>query len=270
MPKISVIMPVYNQNPSYLREAIESILGQTFHDFELIIIDDGTTEKECLNIIEHYAATDRRIHVSKNIKNSGIIISLNRAIDLSSGEYIARMDSDDIAYPKRLEKQLHFLERHPSCDLLGTLATVIDENSEKIGNIKLPTTPRDIRSTILKRNPLIHPTWMFRSSLTEKVGKYSQDTTGTEDYEFLLRIATTHEIHNLPEPLLKYRFNVNGISFGKNKLQEKSALAVRMKALKKYGYSRWEAIYLVAPIFFYLFVPSYLKKILLRVYFKTI
>lgn len=268
MPKVSVIMPVYNQSASYLQDAIESITGQTFQDFEFIIIDDGTTDSKAIRLLDRYTRKDSRIHLIKNERNHGIVHSLNRALKTATGEYIARMDSDDVADSERLKKQVSFLEQHKGCDLVGTWANVIDETGKEIGSIRPETNSVVIKNTILRGNPLIHPTWMFRKSLTDKVGDYDPNAVNTEDYEFLLRIARNHDIANIPEFLLKYRFNTQGISFGKNKRQERNALITRLKAIRKYGYPRWQAIYLLRPLFFYLFVPPFLKKIFLKFSFK--
>lgn len=270
MPKVSVIMPTYNQQESYLREAIESILNQTLKDFEFIIVDDGSTDKGSIEMLREYARLDPRIRVVENQKNQGIIRSLNRALTLSTGEFVARMDSDDIALPKRLEKQLDFLNQHPRYVLVGAWATIIDGQGEEIGQLEFPSAYAAIRSTLLMRNAILHPTWMLRRSLISSVGPYDETAAYAEDYEFLLRIARKHPIANIPERLLRYRFNTAGLSFGRNKTQEKSALRIRIRALRTYGYPAWQAAYLVWPALLYLFIPSSLKKLLLRISFKIL
>jgi glycosyltransferase involved in cell wall biosynthesis len=269
-PALSVIMPVFNQKQAYLEAAVNSILHQTFTDFELLIIDDGSTDKNCLETMQRFANFDSRIRIIKNEKNSGIVYSLNRGLDESRGILVARMDSDDISVPERLEKQTQFLKEHPECDLAGTWVTIMDENGTEIGSLKFPTDYETIKNTILIRNPIIHPTWMFRKSLVAKNGKYDPAAVNTEDYEFLLRIARRHHVSNIPEPLLRYRFNTHGLSFGKNKLQEKNALKIRLRALKNYGYPAWQVLYLSYPAMLYFLVPSFIKKLLIRVSFKRI
>lgn len=267
MPKISVIMPVFNQEVHYLRTAIESILNQSYSDFEFIIIDDGSNDA-VVAILAEFSKRDQRIRVFRNEVNSGIIISLNRGISHAKGEFIARMDSDDISLRNRLERQLQFLEEHPDHVLIGTNAVTIDEGGKETGKLIFPQTHHSIFHSILLRNPILHPTWFLRRSLFEEVGRYDENALRIEDYEFLLRIAPRQKIANLPEPLLCYRFNHSGISFKKNKLQEKQALLVRIKALRNYGYPMWHAIYLVRPLFLYFFVPSSLKKKLIQLSFK--
>lgn len=270
MPRISVVMPTYNQQVSYLRESIESILNQTFRDFEFIIIDDGSTDKDMVSVLYEYAQLDSRITVVENRANQGIIASLNRALERATGTYIARMDSDDIALPDRLAKQIDFLDQHPQYVLVGAWVTIIDTEGKEIGGLEFPHTYEMIRSTLLIRNAILHPTWMFRRSLIASVGAYDGTATHAEDYEFLLRIARNHPIANLPERLLRYRFNTAGLSFGRNKIQERSALRIRLKALCTYGYPAWQGIYLLWPALLYFLIPSSLKKLLLRLSFKIL
>jgi glycosyltransferase involved in cell wall biosynthesis len=269
-PIVSVVLPVFNQNNQFLRESIDSILAQTFSDFELIIIDDGSDDTECREMIASYAERDRRIRLIRNDVNLGIIRSLNKGLRISKGTFIARMDSDDISLPARLQKQMDFLNRHPNCDLVGTQATVIDECGKTIGKISYPTKYESICDTLLGRNVIIHSTWMFRKDLIDKAGLYDESASNVEDYEFLLRIARTHRVENLPVSLLKYRFNSKGISFGNNKTQEKNALQVRWKALREYGYPIWQGKLLIRPILMYIFLPSFLKKLLIRLSFKSL
>lgn len=268
MPQLSVILPVFNQNAAYLGQAIESVLTQTFGDFELLIIDDGSTEKDCVSALQTYAKKDLRIRLIRNPENRGIVFSLNRGLSIASGTYIARMDSDDIALPKRFEKQIAFLKKHSSVDLVGTGARIIDEQGKDIGSMSPPSQGSVLRQNILRRNFFIHPTWMFRSSLLSSVKNYREDAHGTEDYDFLLRIARRHGIANISEPLLKYRFNEKGITFKKNKRQEWNALKLRVKAIREYGYPKWQILFLIQPLLLFVFLPWFLKRLLLKQFFK--
>lgn len=260
-------MPVFNQEAHYLRESIESILSQSYSDFEFIIIDDGSNDV-VVTILDEYSKRDKRIRVFRNEVNSGIVTSLNRGISHAQGEYVARMDSDDISLKERFEKQLQFLEEHPDHMLVGTSAITIDEDGRETGYLVFPQRYHSIVRSILLRNPILHPTWFVRRALFEEAGRYDEDATRIEDYEFLLRVAPKYKIANLPEKLLRYRFNQSGISFKNNKLQEKQALRIRFKALRNYGYPIWHAIYLLRPLFLYFFVPSSLKKKLIQLSFK--
>lgn len=267
-PIISIVLPVFNQNSEYLRLSLESILHQSFRDFELLVIDDGSTNRECISTLEEFSLKDRRIRILANETNQGIIRSLNRGLENARGKYIARMDSDDIAFPDRLQKQTDFLEKNPNIDLVGTWVTIIDMNGEKIGTLHPPTDSELLKRNILKRNFLIHPTWMFRPSLISRIGHYREDAHSVEDYDFLLRTAKNGKIGNIPEILLSYRFNENGISFKKNKEQEWNTIRLRMRAIFTYGYPKWQAIFLIQPLLLFFFLPWQAKRFLLKYFFK--
>ncbi len=213
MPKISVILPVYNAE-KYLREAIDSILTQTFTDFELLLINDGSTDGSEAIILFY---TDSRVVYVKNDVNRGLIFSLNKGIDIAKGEYIARMDADDISMPMRLEKQLSYLENN-AVDMLATTIKVIDKDGAPLPYWKQDVeniTTSQIRSFLPKNNCIAHPTVMGKASLFKKY-RYQPDVTGeykyvhnqkySEDYDLWLRLlANGLLIDKLPEPLLFYR-----------------------------------------------------------------
>lgn len=269
-PIVSVVLPVFNQRPEYLRRSLESILTQSLQNFELLIIDDGSTDTKCLSILEELSLKESRIRIIRNKPNKGIIRSLNRGLEEARGKYIARMDSDDIAFPDRFQKQVDFFEKNPDIDLVGTWVTIIDMDGRKIGALHPPTDPEFLKRNILKRNFFIHPTWMFRPSLISRIGHYREDAHSVEDYDFLLRTAKKGKIANMPETLLSYRFNENGISFKKNKEQEWSTIVLRMRAILTYGYPKYQAIFLVQPILLFLFLPWSLKRFLLKYFFKSV
>lgn len=207
-PKISVLLPVYN-GESYLREAIESILHQSYTNFELIIFNDGSTDNS-EKIIK--AFDDSRIVYYKQ-ENQGLAATLNNAIKVSKGEYLARQDQDDYSYPERFEKQIEFLEKHPHYGVVGTWAENIDsEVKDRIWN-KQPHHKRPpIESFVLKYellfgSPFVHSSVMIRKSVFDKVGLYSIDKVRQppEDYELWSRIAREFEIANIPEMLQVYR-----------------------------------------------------------------
>lgn len=261
---VSVVMPVYNQNPTYLSKSIESILKQTMSHFELIIIDDCSTDAGCTTVLEKYRALDSRIKIIRNSVNSGVAKSLNLGISYATAPIIARMDSDDISLPGRLEYQYNFLQKNPHIDLVGCWANVIDQEDRLKGVYKTPLSSEKIRSQILITNPLIHPTWMFRKASFNELGGYSESSPATEDYELLLRLASRKNVQNLPKILFHYRFNPNGVSYKKNKFQELQSIRLRLQAIQKGGYS-YREIYKVFPsLFFYFCVPFALKAKILR------
>ena len=222
---VSVVMTVYNQE-KYLAEAIESILNQTYEKFELIIIDDGSTD-DTLNIIRSYSMSDKRIRYLAR-ENKGRVFSLNEAVKMSSGEYVAIMDSDDISYPERFEKEVDFLNRHMDVILVGTKIELKFEDTYsneivKEKNIILKTSNadldrKDIFSTINDSFKIIHPTWMFRRELFEYISGY-QDYM-CEDTNFLFRtVSKGFKVDRIDEVLLKYRIHGESRSDDKNKLK---------------------------------------------------
>lgn len=206
-PEISVVMSVYNGLP-FLEESIISILNQTYGNFEFIIIDDASTDLS-REIIKKYAILDNRIIPVYNHTNLGkIALGFNMAngVSLAKGKYIARMDSDDIALPKRFEQQKNFLDTHQEVDILGTWAIDINEKSE-IGKVRSYPTDNDDIYKLLWTCPIIHPTVMFRKESILRVGNYSTKSGRRDDYELWFRSAKKGlKFANLPQPLLQYRF----------------------------------------------------------------
>lgn len=231
MPKISVIMPVYNGG-KYFKEAVESISKQTYKDFELIIINDGSTD-DSLQVLNKLAEGDGRIKIISR-ENKGIVHSLNEGVKLSQGQYIARMDADDVSMPERLEKQINFMESNQDLVLCGTWAKKIDETGNKIGEYKVPVTSSEIRKRILFHNPFIHPSVMFRKDVFENVGGYNSFFKYIEDYELWTRLVFRHKTDNLPEMLLKYRIQGGQLTKKNNLEMRIRGLLVRLMALSRF------------------------------------
>ena len=208
-PRVAVLMSVYN-GEKYLREAIDSILNQTFKDFEFLIIDDGSTDNSS-DIIRSY--TDPRIRLIQNEKNIGLTRSLNKGLKLAKGEYIARMDGDDIALSDRLEKQVSFLDKYEDVKLVGSSYYEIDESDKVLGRVDCLTNNDDIqRRFLLPNNCFCHPSTMFRKECIEKVGTYREFFKYAQDYDLWRRIAEEYNVANIGEPLLKWRISHNSIS----------------------------------------------------------
>ncbi len=214
-PKVSVVMSVYN-GAKHLRKSIEGILGQTFKDFEFIIIDDGSTDSSA-KIIKSYK--DKRIRLIQQT-NHGLVYSLNKGVGLARGELIARQDADDISLPERLEKEVALFNENPGLGLVGTFFTYFDEKTEKPGlTITMPTKSLDIKRALYITNPIGHGTAMYRKSIFESLGPYTNDYGPTEDFELWRRIADRWEIAIIPESLYLYRLSPTSISHTKSDIQ---------------------------------------------------
>jgi glycosyltransferase involved in cell wall biosynthesis len=201
-PTVSVIMPVYN-GADYLREALDSIFAQTFEQFELIVIDDGSTDSS-EEILKQYSDSRLRLFFQPN---SGLAATLNRGIELAQGQYIARMDQDDISRPERFAKQVAFLEKNPRCALLGTWAEIWEVRVKTERIHAHPTDNATLRFELLFNNPFAHSSVMLRREAVMQVGGYSTDPSRQppEDYELWSRLARHYELANLPEVLHIYR-----------------------------------------------------------------
>ena len=218
MPKVSVIMPVYNTDEHFLRPAISSILNQTFKDFEFIIINDGSTNN-AEDVILSYK--DKRIKYHKNKTNLKIIKTLNKGLNLAKGEYIARMDSDDISFRTRFEKQVEFLDSHPKIGLLNAYAIQIPSRTK----IQPPINSNDIQLFLkYDANCIIHPLVMFRHDILKQNNlSYSEDFLHVEDYKLWLDMLNYTNFYTLPTQLLLLRIHSNQVSKQNLKLQVQHA-----------------------------------------------
>ena len=208
---VSIIMPVYNGS-KFLSASIDSILSQTFEDFEFIIIDDGSTDNS-LELIKNYK--DERIKLFVNEKNMGVTNTLNKALKLANCELIARHDCDDIALPTRLAKQVDIMSSKTEVVCVGAWMELIDKNNKVLTYWKYPKTDNLINWKLLFNNAIGHPVAMFRKSNADKLVGYSNDFKDAEDYEFWARMSRDGEFYNLPEVLIRYRVHENSISQSK-------------------------------------------------------
>ena len=208
MPKVSVIMPAYNAE-KYISEAVESILNQTFSDFEFLIINDGSidnTEK----IIKSYG--DERIVYVKNEKNMGIVDTLNRGLKLAKGQYIVRMDADDISLPTRIEKQACFMDKQIEIGVLGTGVQIFGEYVEERERL-FKTSDNELKAELLFNSCIAHPTVMIRKSVLENNKlEYNKEFGGKEDFALWWEIAKVSKVATIPEILLRYRIHGNQIT----------------------------------------------------------
>lgn len=259
-PFVSVVMPAYNAE-KYISEAIESILNQTFKDFEFIIIDDGSKDKTW-EIVQDYAEKDERIVAVRNEKNLKICKTLNKGVKISKGKYIARMDSDDWSYQDRLKKQIDFMESHLNVVVSGGHVEVSDENLSILYLKKYPLLDKDIRKKMFIYNPFTHPCVIFRSDVIKTENPtYDHSFYDAEDYDLYFRLGKKGEMANIKEILLKYRVSSGSISFKRHVRQGLVTLLIRLKAVFKYGYSIPFYILLLQPVelLMVLLLPAWIK-----------
>jgi glycosyltransferase involved in cell wall biosynthesis len=215
-PVISVLMTVYNGD-QYLLEAVESILQQSFGDFEFLIVDDGSSD-DTAPILR--TLRDSRIVAYQNGVNLGIPRSLNRILPLARGRYITRMDSDDVCMEHRFAAQVGFQEVHSEIGLVGSACLLIDSDGSEKGLLIKPATDVDIRWKMLLTNPFVQSSVMFRRNLIEREGfRYDERFAASQDYELWARILEKTRGHNLPEPLLRYRVHTKSITGEKREEQ---------------------------------------------------
>jgi glycosyltransferase involved in cell wall biosynthesis len=222
-------MPAYNA-ARYLPEAVGSILSQTFEDFELLVVNDGSTDGTP-GILASY--DDSRMKVIHQ-ENQGVIGALNTGLHHAKGKYIARMDSDDIAFADRFGEQVNFLDNRPDVAVVGTFAYRIDENGKVGSEFRLPVSPPELKRYLSHRSPLIHPSVMFRSEILEKVNGYP-NVPHVEDYAFWIEVSRHFDMANLPRFLLYYRTHGEKISVRKNSVQIKNHLEVKRKYWNSIG-----------------------------------
>ena len=249
MPTISVVLPVYN-GARFLRSSIESILQQTFSDFEFFIIDDGSTDESRV-IIQSYK--DTRIQPFENHQNIGITESLNKGISAARGKYIARMDADDVSLFNRFEKQVGFLERHPEVAMVGANCTLIDGRGNTLGQENYFSSAAEIMKQIFVHNPFAHSAVMMRADAIKECGMYDRRYLHNEDYDLWLRIASRHSVANLEEVLLLRRVHESSVTAA----NETEVAAYRVKTLfhaviHYYGKPSY-LIFVVRPVFAFLY-----------------
>lgn len=203
-PQITVLMPAYNAE-KYICEAIMSVLRQTFTDFELLIVNDGSTDRTA-QIIR--AFTDERIVLIDKEKNEGVAAALNTGLKAAHADYIARFDADDICHPERLEKQLRFLQQNPGYVLVGSDVDYMLDNGEYLFSFKcIAHTHEDIMQKMYFYCPFVHPAVMYRKQPVMDAGGYQENGHNFEDYLLWTQLTYAGRMHNLAEPLVKYRLN---------------------------------------------------------------
>jgi len=225
-PTVSVLMPVHN-SATFLRQAVDSILNQTYRDFEFIVVDDGSYDGSG-QMLSDYIRIDPRIKVITNEKNSGIVFSLNRGLKKCTGDFIMRMDSDDIALCDRLEKQIKYMEKRSDCAVLGGAIEYIDASGRELGQVR-KCSPN---SSLLSRNPLLHPTVVIRRAVLVQHGIfYRERYRYAEDYYMWLEVSKFGKLCALDDIVLKYRISNSATRFKHLKRVLWSTIKVKMSAM---------------------------------------
>ena len=222
MPKISVLIPTYNTRGEYLREAIESVLRQTFADFEFIILDDCSPDPNVEKVVKSYA--DPRIRFYKNEQNLGISKMRNKLIELAAGEYLAVMDHDDVSLPERFEKEAAYLDANPDVGIVSCKA----EKFPHGGLTKNPENDKDIKLAMMRSCPITHSACMIRKSvLTDNGIRYEEEFSPSEDYALYVRLMKVTKFHNLPEVLFRYRWHATNTSKTQADKMERATFALQ-------------------------------------------
>ena len=225
--KISVIMSTYEEPLEYVKLSIGSILNQTYKNLQIIIVSDKPDNYSVNRYIQQVAECDSRVKPLFNDENYGLVYSLNRALEFAEGEYIARMDADDISFADRFEKQLMFLEQN-QLDIVGSNIVLIDNNGGSTGKVfSYPETDEQIKKYFKYRDGVPHPTWFVKSGVYTALNGY-RNIIACEDFDFLARAALSgYKLGNIAEPLLNYRINPKGISLTHQAFQTASRDYIR-------------------------------------------
>jgi len=216
-PTVSILMSVYNSS-AYIGEAIESMLGQTFADFEFIIVDDGSTDAS-VDIVRQYASADKRLHHIILPENVGLASALNHGLASASGQYIARMDSDDMSLPDRLAQQVRYLDNHSEVGVLGSRMQVVDKNKKPLFVYEVPTEHSVIVWNIFFGRTFAHPSVMMRRELLQSVNGYNDSLSVAQDVDLWARLVGLTLFANLPDQLLLYRTHERATSVDKAEQQ---------------------------------------------------
>jgi glycosyltransferase involved in cell wall biosynthesis len=228
-PKVSVVMPVYN-GERFLREAMDSIISQSYENWEFLIIDDGSIDGTRA-ILEDY--DDSRIKIIRNDKRGGLTKALNKAIRIASGEYIARQDADDVSLPCRFEMQINFLEKHPDYGIVGSSYFQIDEKGKILSQINVFSEDTQIRESLMAQNWFGHGSVMMRKDVLKYVDGYDDRFEFAQDYDLWLRIIEVFKVANISKPLYCWRFTNSSISKRNQQEQRKYASLALFKAIRR-------------------------------------
>ena len=255
---VSVLMGVRDGAP-WVAGAIESILGQTLADLELIVVDDGSTDSTPLILA---GLRDPRVVVERQAA-AGLTRALGRALARARAPLVARLDADDVARPDRLERQHAFLAAHPEVGLLGSAARVVDEAGREVGAIHPPEDDAALRRDLIRRNPFVHSSIMARRALVTQAGGYDPDFSVAQDYDLWLRLAALTRMANLPEALVTRRLVAGRVTAARDDDRLRAEARARWRAVRRGSYPPWSALWAVRPLLA-LAVPGRVRAALRR------
>lgn len=233
-PVISVVMPVYNAGP-YLPEAIESILNQSFGDFEFVCVNDGSTDAS-LQVLEEYAGRDSRIRILSQ-SNAGVTKALNAGLAIARGEYIARMDGDDIADPCRFQEQLNYMRDHPDCASVGCLVIHVTASGEERDRSKPDITDQQIRDRLYNGDSTAMPHYgsFMRRDQLNRIGCYREEFSSAQDLDLFLRLCEVGTLANVPLYLMRYREHEGSVGARRSEEQARNAREILRQAYQRRG-----------------------------------
>ena len=231
---VSVVMPAYNAE-THIEEAINSILRQTYKDFEFIIINDASTDST-LDIIKKFSKKDKRIQIISNKRNLNIGKSLNLGVAKSQGKYIARMDADDISFPNRLAQQVQLLNNNPKVAVTGGDIVLIKEDGTILHTRKYESNSERMKKNIFRFSPFAHPTTMYRKNIFDEFNGYDPAKSPSEDIDLWIKIGSKYDFGSVTSPTLYYRTYVKSSSNKKLRQVELNTIKMRYTAYREYGY----------------------------------
>lgn len=267
-PRVSILLPTYN-GARFIARAVENAKKQTFRDFELLVIDDGSTDATP-EIIKKLSQRDVRIRYIRNEKNLGIQRALNRGLREALGEYIARLDDDDVWLDEeKLKSQVEFLDSHPDYVLLGTGAIVVDEAGQELFRFLGPETDERIRNAILRKNCFTHSTVMFRRGVVMALGGYAEDERSrhVEDYDLWLRLGAQGLLANLPRFAIQSTLRLKNVSWQNKLAQLRKDIELVKRYRHAYPRSRSSLAFALIRYALYRAFPFFpFKKTVLKLY----
>lgn len=257
-PKISILFPVYNENPYILNLSFKSLLSQTFKDFECIVVDDSD-ELLTIDLCKYYCNMDSRFIYIKPSQRLGLAASLNLALKNASGEFLARFDSDDICMPDRLRCQFNYLNEHPDIDVLGSGIKIIDNRGQVVGRRSYPLRHKSIEHKFIFTNAIAHPAVMAKRSVLLCVGGYDESFKYAEDLELWLRLLNKgFKFHNLDKDLILYR--QSGTSRSKSNWQYNIRARFNNLTLKFFI----RKVVVIVGIFLWTLLPKFLQELIYK------